>query len=140
MENTCLFCQIVSGKIPSEKVYEDAQTYAFLDIHPVNPGHTLVIPKMHAENIYDIPQTHFCDLMETVRRLAPLVKETLNADGINIAMNNDSAAGQLVFHAHIHIIPRFDKDGYQHWRGTPYAEGEMTTIGNALRKSLADEN
>ena len=140
MKNDCLFCGIIAGEIPSEKVYEDDATYAFLDIHPVNRGHALVIPKTHATNIYDIPREDFCTLMETVRHLAPVVKGAVNADGINLAMNNDSAAGQLIFHAHIHIIPRFDTDGYRHWRGEPYKEGEMATIGSILRKNLADEN
>jgi histidine triad (HIT) family protein len=138
MEHDCLFCQIVAGTIPSEKVYEDKTTYAFLDIHPVNPGHTLVIPKIHASNIYDIPQADFCTLMETVRRLAPLVKKAVSADGINIGMNNDGAAGQLVFHAHIHIIPRFEGDGHHHWHSAPYQEGEMPTIGSALRAHIEE--
>ena len=140
MKNDCLFCGIIAGEIPSEKVYEDDATYAFLDIHPVNRGHALVIPKTHATNIYDIPREDFCTLMETVRHLAPVVKGAVNADGINLAMNNDSAAGQLIFHAHIHIIPRFDTDGYRHWHGTPYKEDEMATIGSVLRKNIADEN
>lgn len=136
MKNDCLFCKIVVGEIPSEKIYEDEATLAFLDIHPVNRGHTLVIPKIHAENIYDIPRDDFCNLMETVRRLAPIVKNALNAEGINIGMNNDGAAGQLVFHAHIHIIPRFGYDEHHHWHWTPYQDGEMEHIGEVLRKVI----
>jgi histidine triad (HIT) family protein len=131
MKNDCLFCGIITGEIPSEKIYEDETTFAFLDIHPVNRGHTLVIPKTHATNIYDIPRGDFCNLMETVRHLAPLVKQTVNAAGINIGMNNDSAAGQLIFHAHIHVIPRFEGDGHRHWHGEPYKEGELSAL--ALR-------
>lgn len=136
MTPDCLFCQIVSKKIPAEKIYEDSTTYAFLDIRPVNRGHTLVIPKVHAENIFDIPREDFCNLMETVRQLAPSVKKAVNADGINIGMNNDGAAGQLVFHAHVHIIPRFTDDGHRHWHGAPYQKGEMSDIGSTLRKIL----
>jgi len=131
--NDCLFCKIVAGDIPCEKIYEDEDTFAFLDIHPINRGHALVIPKIHAENIYDIPREDFCNLMETVRQLAPAVKDAVNADGINIGMNNDGAAGQLVFHAHIHIIPRFVSDGHRHWHGTPYQNGEIRMVAEAIR-------
>jgi histidine triad (HIT) family protein len=132
MENDCLFCKIIRGEIPSEKIFEDEHTYAFLDIHPINKGHTLVIPKMHAENIHDISSENFCTLMETVRRLALVVKDAMSADGINIGINNGKAAGQLVFHAHAHIIPRFTGDGFLHWHGEPYKEGEIKSIKEAI--------
>ncbi|OGZ08689.1 MAG: hypothetical protein A3D65_01265 [Candidatus Lloydbacteria bacterium RIFCSPHIGHO2_02_FULL_50_13] len=131
--NDCLFCKIVAGTVPCEKVYEDERVLAFLDIHPINRGHTLVIPKIHADNIYNIHGKDFCDLMETVRKLAPKIKGVIGADGINIGMNNDSAAGQVVFHAHVHIIPRFDNDGHKHWYGTPYKEGETQVVADKIR-------
>ena len=128
----CLFCKIIASEIPSEKIYEDEKTYAFLDIHPVNKGHTLVIPKRHSENIYEIPRSEFCDVMAVVQQLAPKVKSATGADGINIAMNNEPAAGQVIFHAHIHIIPRFENDGYKHWRGEGYKEGELEQTREAI--------
>ena len=134
--NDCLFCKIIRAEIPSEKVYEDDATYAFLDIHPVNHGHLLVVPKTHVKDIYDIPRKDFSRLMETVHELAPIVKAALNADGINIGMNNEGAAGQLGFQAHIHIIPRFSDDGHRHWHGNPYQDGEITKVGDALRKAF----
>lgn len=139
MENDCLFCKIIRGEIPSEKIYEDEHTYAFLDIHPINKGHTLVIPKMHVENIHDISSENFCTLMETVRRLALVVKEGVHADGINIGINNGHAAGQLVFHAHVHIIPRFTGDGFLHWHGEGYREGEIQTTAEKLCTVLNKE-
>lgn len=132
----CLFCSIASGTIASEKVYEDEKTFAFLDIRPVNRGHTLVIPKAHYANIYDIPSEDFAAVMETVRKLAPSIKKAFDADGINIVMNNDGAAGQLVFHAHVHIIPRFAHDGYRHWHGEEYKMGEMEDAGRRVRQTL----
>lgn len=134
MHSDCLFCKIVRGEIPSEKIYEDEHTYAFLDIHPINKGHALVIPKIHAENIYDISSENFCTLMETVHRLAPIVKAAVHADGINIGINNGHAAGQLVFHAHVHIIPRFVGDGFLHWHGEPYKEDEGKEIAEHIRE------
>jgi histidine triad (HIT) family protein len=87
---------------------------------------------MHAENIHDISSENFCTLMETVRRLALVVKDAMSADGINIGINNGKAAGQLVFHAHAHIIPRFTGDGFLHWHGEPYKEGEIKSIKEAI--------
>lgn len=133
----CIFCKIIHGEIPAEKVYEDDVVFAFVDIHPVNKGHTLVIPKKHLENMFVIPKEEFVDLMERVHLLAPKIKAAVGADGINLGMNNDAAAGQLVFHAHIHIIPRFEGDGLKHWRGDGYKEGEMQEVGEKIRKQLA---
>ena len=131
-----LFLKIISGEIPSEKIYEDEYTVAFLDINPTNPGHTLVVPRALYENIYDIPDDVFCQVMKTVRKMAPAIKKATGADGINIIMNNDPAAGQLIFHAHIHIIPRFESDPFKHWRGTPYKEGVIEIVGEKIRKEL----
>ncbi len=132
MQEDCLFCKIISGKLPSEKIYEDEHTFAFLDIHPVNKGHTLVVPKKHLENIYEIDAESFSAVMKTVHYLTPYIKTALNADGVNIGMNNGTAAGQLVFHAHVHIIPRFLGDGHKHWHGDPYEKGEITKLRDTI--------
>lgn len=136
MENDCIFCKIVKGVIPAQKIYEDEDTFAFLDIHPINRGHTLVIPKSHHENIYTIPKNVYERLMESVRMLAPKIKQAVGAEGINIGINNDSAAGQLVFHMHVHIIPRFDGDGHSHWHGNPYQEGEIVSISEIIAQEF----
>ena len=132
----CLFCKIASGTIPSEKIYEDEDTFAFLDIHPINRGHTLVVPKEHYANIYEAPEELFAKVMQTVQLLAPRIKQAVGADGINIGINNDRAAGQMVFHLHAHIIPRFDNDGYSHWHGNPYQEGEIGTIRDIIEQEF----
>ena len=136
METDCLFCKIIAGKIPAEKIYEDGTTLAFLDINPVNRGHTLVIPKEHFPNIYTIPRDYYERLMGVVHKLAPQIKTLVSADGVNIGMNNDGAAGQVIFHAHIHIIPRFSNDGHKHWHGEAYKQGEIEEMGKTLRESL----
>lgn len=107
----CLFCKIVAGAIPSHKIYEGEHTFAFLDIRPVHIGHTLVVPKKHAEDIFSIEATDWRAMNEVVRKLAPFVREAAGADGVNIIMNNKRSAGQLIDHAHVHIIPRFVGDG-----------------------------
>ena len=126
--NECVFCKIAKGEIPADKIYEDDNFFAFLDINPVNPGHVLVVPKNHYENIYSAPDEILCDIGSLVKKISIAVKQGVNADGINIIMNNESAAGQIVPHAHFHIIPRFTDDGYHHWRGKPYANKEETSI------------
>ncbi len=129
----CIFCKIVAGVIPSFKVYEDEKALAFLDINPVNPGHTLVIPKEHYRNIHDTPDELLGDLISIAKKVATKQKEVLGAEGINISMNNESASGQLVFHTHIHIMPRYSSDGFKPWHGTPYKEGEIEKMKEKLK-------
>jgi histidine triad (HIT) family protein len=132
----CLFCKIANGTIPSEKVYEDEHTFAFLDINPINIGHTLVIPKRHAENIMTIRKEELAAVMETVRMLAPVIQRAVDADGINIGINNGSAAGQVIFHTHVHIMPRFEGDGHEHWQKKDISKEAITEAGIAIRKEL----
>lgn len=136
IDENCIFCKIVTGTIPANKVYEDDETLAFLDIHPNNPGHTLVIPKDHFENIYGTPSETLCRMIMTTQKIAVAAKNGVDSDGINIAMNNESAAGQEVMHAHIHVIPRFNEDGYKHWGHKPYKEGEMESTAEKIKKEI----
>ena len=131
---SCLFCKIIAGEIPCTKVYEDDTVLAFLDIHPVNIGHTLVIPKAHHANLYETPDETLAHMMPVVKKLSIAVKGALNADGINIEMNNDPVAGQIIFHSHLHIVPRFSGDGFTHWRGARgYNEGEVAEVSEKIK-------
>ena len=133
----CIFCKIVTGEIPAHKVYENGEVLAFLDIKPKNHGHTLVIPKKHYRNILDIPEETWLSMMKTVHLLAPIIKKSMNADGINLSMNNEPAAYQDVFHAHMHIIPRIHGDPYRPWAGTAhYKEGEAEKAAEKIRSAL----
>lgn len=131
----CIFCKIVAGTLPAECVYEDSKTLAFLDITPVHPGHTLVIPKKHATDVFDIEEDEWKAVMHTARTVAHMLERTLSAHGVNVITNNRQAAGQIVFHSHVHVIPRFDGDGLKNWRGAPYAEGEARTIAEKMKSS-----
>ena len=113
----CIFCKIVKGEIPSAKVYEDKNILAFLDITPVNFGHTLVIPKEHYKNIHDTPDDVLAKLFPVVKKIADAVKKGMAVEGINIGMNNGEAAGQVVSHFHIHVMPRSPNDGHKLWHG-----------------------
>ena len=105
-----IFAKILRGELPCHKVYEDDHSFAFLDIMPRADGHTLVIPKAKAQNIYDIEPDALSELIGTVAKLAPAVRDAMGAEGILIQQFNEAAAGQMVFHIHFHIVPR--------WAGT----------------------
>lgn len=132
----CIFCKIISKEIPSNKVYEDDFVYVFADINPVNLGHTLVIPKKHFENLYSTPEDELSRMIIVSRKIAKATKEVVGADGINIEMNNDKAAGQIIFHSHIHVIPRFDDDGFRHWKGKERSAKEIEDAAKNIRTAL----
>ena len=133
----CVFCKIIAGGIPAEKVYEDDETLAFLDINPVSEGHTLIIPKDHFENIHTIPDEAWCRVMLAVKKVATAVRHATNADGINLGMNNEAAAGQIVMHAHIHVMPRHHDDGKALWVGKAYkTPEEAQTFAEKIKAEL----
>jgi len=109
MADDCVFCRIVKGEIPAEIVYEDGHAVAFLDLSPRAPGHTMVIPRVHAENIIDLPEKETGPLFEAVRRVARRLVETFEPDGLTIGINQGEISG--VPHLHVHIVPRFNGDG-----------------------------
>lgn len=136
IHTNCLFCKIARGEVPAVKVYEDDDTLAFMDLYPSTRGHVLVIPKHHFENIYGLPAETACRLMITTQRVAIALKNAVDADGINIVMNNESAAGQIIWHSHTHIIPRQNDDkGYLGPKYT-YIAGEMEEIAEKIQKEL----
>ena len=135
-DENCIFCKIVAGEIPANKIYEDEANIAFLSIGPVNPGHTVVIPKDHFENIYGLPDETLCRLMITVKKVALAVKNGLDADGVNIGMNNEETAGQEIPHAHIHVIPRKYDDGLIYWPPKAYLPGEAEEVIKKIKFAL----
>jgi len=132
----CIFCKIIAGDIACTKLYEDDHVFVFLDIAPINKGHALVIPKKHTQNLYTLSneELHYC--IDACQKIAIALKSAVNADGINLGMNNDKPAGQLVMHAHFHVIPRFSGDGLKHWPGGKYADGEAEALCEKIKKSL----
>ncbi len=120
-----IFTKIIKGEIPCAKIYEDDQVFAFLDINPINPGHTLVIPKEPYENIFEIPDEIISKMIVIAKQISIKQKEILKAGGVNIHMNNGEAAGPEVLHCHIHVIPRYTNDGYMDWHGKVYESEEQ---------------
>jgi histidine triad (HIT) family protein len=132
----CLFCKIIAKQIPVDIIYEDEKVVAFLDINPVNPGHLLVVPKVHSENIAVAADDDLIALTLAVKKLAPAVCAATACDGWNLEVNNGNAAGQAIDHTHWHIVPRHKDDGLKHWPGHPYAEGEATKLADKIRKEF----
>jgi histidine triad (HIT) family protein len=132
----CIFCKIVEGKIPSSKLYEDEHILSFLDIGPVNKGHALIIPKKHFVDLTEIPEKELKELIKVSQKIAIAVEKATNAQGFNIAMNNKPAAGQVVMHAHLHVIPRYKDDGLKLWPQGKYAEGEMEEYRKKISKLI----
>lgn len=120
----CLFCKIIAKEIPSTAVYEDDDVYAFLDISPVHPGHTLVVPKTHASTLLEISPQALIKTVLVVQRISAAVKRGLGVEGFNISQNNGAVAGQTVHHMHMHIIPRQAGDGFAAWPQRRYASLE----------------
>ncbi len=106
----CIFCKIIAGEIPSFKIYEDSETFAFMDINPANEGHALVIPREHARDVYSVSDTAIAATVKTAKRIAAAVDKTLNPEGLNLLQCNGPAAAQSVMHFHMHVLPRRDGD------------------------------
>ncbi|QST00727.1 HIT family protein [Pontibacillus sp. ALD_SL1] len=136
MSQDCIFCKIRDGEIPSAKVYEDEDVYAFLDISQVTKGHTLVIPKDHVKNVYETSSDVAEKVFSRVPKIANAIKATYEPVGLNILNNNEEAAGQSVFHLHIHLIPRYGKnDGFAaKWEehANAYTPEQLQTIAGEI--------
>lgn len=109
--DACLFCKIANKEIKSQSIYEDGDNFAFLDLHPVAPGHAMVISKTHSENILDLGDDKVQALFLAVKATAKKIKNSLEPAGFTIGINHGKASGQVVEHLHVHIIPRFENDG-----------------------------
>jgi histidine triad (HIT) family protein len=133
----CVFCKILKGEIPAQKVYEDNRIVAILDINPVAQGHTLVLPKEHHETWTDLPADLAADLAKAAQTVARGVVKSTGAEGFNLLMNNKRCSGQAIDHAHFHVIPRKKDDGVKYnWQTRPYEPGQIEKVGDALRGAL----
>ncbi|MBI4155358.1 HIT family protein [Candidatus Woesearchaeota archaeon] len=129
MEN-CVFCKIVNGQIPADKIYEDKDIIAFLDINPVNYGHSLVIPKQHFEMMYDVPNEVLNKVFVKAKELMVIIKKAMNADYVAV-----SVVGVDVPHFHVHLVPRYFNDGMANlWPTKKYKENEMEETVEKIRK------
>ncbi|WP_077211107.1 HIT family protein [Bacillus dakarensis] len=136
----CIFCKIVNGEIPSAKVFENENVVAFLDISQVTKGHTLVIPKVHKENVFELTPEIAQQIFEVVPKIANALKTTYNPVGMNIVNNNGEKAGQTVFHYHVHLIPRYGQgDGFGAvWKSnqSDYSPEDFQKMANEINHNL----
>ena len=135
----CIFCKIVQGEIPSKKVYEDSDFLGFIDIRPVSKGHVLLIPKEHYETFLDLPDKFHGPFSIALQNVAKAVVKATKAEGLNIGLNVNKAAGQEVFHVHYHVIPRFESDSLAQWARSTYDAGEDAEFAEKIGSFLKDE-
>jgi len=135
--NDCIFCKIVNGEIPCAEVYSDDKILAFLDIAPISRGHTLVIPKKHYENLWEVPVDLGNELIKVMQKVGRAVMKVTGAGGLNVVMNNYPAAGQVIPHAHWHLIPRFEGDGlFKIVQGKYDSNDEMMNLAKDIKNNV----
>ena len=130
----CIFCKIANGEIPSATIYEDDDFRAFLDLNPATRGHALLVPKDHFANLLELDEEHAEKAILLAKKIGSRMKEKLGCDGLNLVQNNGEAAGQTVFHFHMHLIPRYENDN----AGILWEPGETTPEDMAEVKRLVD--
>lgn len=135
-DENCIFCKIAAGEIPSNSIYEDEDFKVILDINPASKGHAVILPKNHAANIFELSDEDAEKIFKVAKKCSAAMMEVLHCDGINILQNNGEAAGQTVFHLHVHLIPRYNKDGIQiNWKpGTP--QEDATKLAQQIKEAI----
>jgi histidine triad (HIT) family protein len=131
-----IFTKIINKEIPADVLFENEHVIVFLDIHPNNPGHSLVVPKEPAEDLLSSSDESLLEVMKAVKKVAPVIVDEVQADGFNLIANTKPAAGQMVMHTHFHIIPRFDNDGLKHWPHAESSPEERKQIADKITKAL----
>jgi len=132
----CIFCKIINREIPANIVYENDRVLAFLDINPINRGHTLIVPKKHYGNVYDITEDYLKDVAVAAKKISSAIKRGLRAEGVNILHASGGAAQQSVFHFHLHLVPRFRDDGLNTWPRSGYKEEDLEVVAREIRSAI----
>ena len=133
MQDSCIFCKIANGMIPSKTIYEDEDFRVILDLGPATKGHALILPKQHSDNLYELPDETAAKVMVLAKKMAAKMTEKLQCDGFNIVQNNGEVAGQTVMHYHLHLIPRYQDDGQKIlWKPTEVTQEELEQIKNNI--------
>lgn len=137
IKEDCIFCKIANGQIPSNSVYEDEDFNVILDISLASKGHALILPKVHYDNAYEMDEAFAAKVFPLATKLAGAMKKALNCDGLNIVQNNEEAAGQTVFHFHMHLIPRYEGDEVDvTWKQHESVAEEQSAIVKQIQKEL----
>lgn len=134
-DDNCIFCKIANGDIPSKALYEDDDFKVILDLGPATKGHALILPKNHYRNLFELPDEEAAKVMVLAKKMATHMTKKLNCDGFNLVQNNEEAAGQTVFHFHLHLIPRYEDDGQTlGWKPLEPTQEELEEIKNIITK------
>ncbi|MCM1103852.1 MAG: HIT family protein [Clostridium sp.] len=132
-DETCIFCKIANGEIPSRTIYEDGKFRVFLDLSPAAKGHALIVPKEHYANLYELPEELAADAMCLAKKQMAVMTEKLSCDGFQLVQNNGETAGQTVFHFHLHLIPRYKNDGQQiAWKPGKMSDEELDAVKDQI--------
>lgn len=131
----CVFCRIARHEEHASRIYEDKDVIVFLDARPVNEGHTLVVSRRHYTNIFEIPDEELAGLFKIVKKVADAIMKSEKADGIRIVQNNGSAAHQIIFHFHVHVIPEYEGKDYHRSRSTP-EQDELDRVAAEIGKLM----
>lgn len=133
MRDDCIFCKLANGVIPTNSIYEDEEFNVILDLAPATRGHALILPKAHADNLYQLPDDTAAKVLVLAKKLATSMTEKLSCDGFNVVQNNGSVAGQTVFHFHMHLIPRYEDDNQRiGWKPLEVSAETLVEIKNTL--------
>ena len=133
MKDDCIFCKLANGVFPTNSIYEDEDFNVILDLAPASKGHALILPKQHADNLYELPDETAGKVFVLAKKLAKTMTEKLGCDGLNVVQNNGIVAGQTVFHFHMHLIPRYENDGQKiAWNPQEVPAEELTAVKDLL--------
>ncbi|MBU4347238.1 HIT family protein [Patescibacteria group bacterium] len=132
----CIFCKIIAGDLPSYKVYEDDKVCAFLDVLPIHPGHTIIVPKIHVSDVESLDDGELCAMVTVMKKIGKAVMEGLGVKGYSILLDNKDAANQHVPHVHFHLVPRKEGDGLGRWPQSGYSEGEAEECLKQIQEKL----
>ena len=136
VKDDCIFCKIAAGEIPSKTIYEDEKYRVILDLGPATRGHALILPKNHYANLFELPEEDAKEVICLAKKMATIMKDKLGCDGFNLVQNNGEAAGQTVFHFHMHLTPRYENDGQEiGWKPGSPSQDELEEI----KKQIAGE-
>ena len=128
-KDDCIFCKIANGDIPSKALYEDEDFKVILDLGPATKGHALILPKNHADNLFELPCEDAAKVLCVAKKVAGMMKDKLHCDGLNLVQNNGAAAGQTVSHFHVHVIPRYENDGQEiSWNPGSPTQDELESV------------
>lgn len=132
-DETCIFCKIANGEIPSRTIYEDGKFRVFLDLSPAAKGHALIVPKEHYADLYELPEELAADAMRLAKKEMAVMTQKLACDGFQLVQNNGETAGQTIFHFHLHLIPRYRDDGQQiAWKPGSMSDGDLDEVKDQI--------